>query len=507
VKRVWLFYLFVLCFAWSGSPVQATVTYESQECRPSRLYGYRVECGTLTVPENRSDPQSRVIELAVMVIHSRSQTPEPDPIIYLAGGPGGSTTPDAGRLFEWWFKPFAETRDVIFFDQRGTGQSLPELNCDEMYDALIQRLSTLLPPAEESALMVDTIRRCHTRLTGSGIDTNAYHSAASAADLDDLRRALGYETWNLLGVSYGTRLALTVLRDYPEGTRSVILDSVYPPQSNLFTELLPNSQRAMQVLFNGCAADMPCAENYPDLETVFWTLYDRLNASPAYIPIVTRDGEQVSLLLTGDRLYDWVFGWLYTLEDIQSIPYWLYLLYDGDTDNPEVIRAGLLQESHVLAIDTGMYYAVQCSEELSLTDRDAFSLLPEQFPRLRDYIARNIEVNGQLQDGCAVWNTLPPNYLEDEPVVSEVPVLLLAGEYDPITPPQWAELAAETLPNSFSYTLSVGHGVLRSSRCGLEIAREFLANPADEPGRGCLESHTTPAFKIVRRIQPSAPSS
>lgn len=487
---------------------QAVPVYESEPCQPARLLGYQVECGRLTVLEDRTDPQSRTLELAVMVIHSRSRTPAPDPVVYLVGGPGGSIIRDAGQTFEGWFKPFAEERDVIFFDQRGTGMSVPALYCEEGYDALIKRLTSELTEIQDAALMQDMIKRCHDRLVGAGINLAAYTSAASAADLNDLRLALGYESWNLLGVSYGSRLALTTMRDFPEGIRSVILDSVYPPQVNLYTELLPNSQRALNVLFAGCRADADCNTAYPDLENVFWTLYDRLNAEPVYIPVETREGNRLQLVLTGDRLFDWMFGWLYNREDIENIPYWLYRLYDGDTLNQEVLRAGLEQEVTPLFIDVGMYYAVQCSEEIHFTDPDAFGPLPEQFPRLRGYIARNVELNGELLEVCAGWETRPPHPVENEAVHNGLPALVLAGEYDPITPPAWAELAAATLPNSFSYTMpGVGHGVIRSSECGMTIARSFLTNPTTVPDAACIATQPAPRFKIVARLQPSVPSS
>ncbi|MCA9904902.1 MAG: alpha/beta fold hydrolase, partial [Anaerolineae bacterium] len=178
--------------------------------------GDDVDCGLLFVPEDRTDPDSATIELAVAILYASEDDVQPDPIIYLAGGPGGNAVDE---LEAWVDIPYIQDRDLILLDQRGTGYSFPSLNCPEI---------------EESE--DDATQACRDRLVADGVNLQAYNSAENAADVADLRVALGYDEWNLYGISYGTRLAQTIVRDYPQGIRSVILDSAYPLAANLQVE-------------------------------------------------------------------------------------------------------------------------------------------------------------------------------------------------------------------------------------------------------------------------------
>jgi pimeloyl-ACP methyl ester carboxylesterase len=495
-----LFWLVVcVCLSTTFVSAQATPHFASKGCELPGLIGYRAECGTLTIPEDYANPASHLIELPVLVIRSRSTTPKPDPVVYLAGGPGGSTIANAVSLFRQWFTPFAATRDVIFFDQRGTGYAAPALYCTEITDYIRGKLVKYLTPAEETQASIDLVQTCHQRLASS-VDTSAYTSAASAQDVQALRQALGYAEWNLIGVSYGARLALTTLRDAPDGIRSVILDSVYAPQFNLYTELLPNSERALSELFAACEADTACNKAYPRLATVFWDLYERLNARPVEVNVNAQWGS-FTLTLTGDRLYDWVFNWLYGRDDIEFVPQRLYALYEGDYNDATLLRSGIEQEIESAYIATGVYYAVQCSEEIRFTTPAEIGALPAAYPRLTSYIDRNAAFNARHFDLCSTWHTRTLDPRENEPVRSPIPALLLGGQFDPITPPHWAEATAALLENSYVYTVpGVGHGVLRSSECSLEMSLVFLDDPLQEPDTGCIANAPALQFKIPQTV-------
>ena len=199
--------------------------------------GYRVYCGYLVVPENRASLNSALIQLHMAVFQSFAEGPEPDPVVHLAGGPGSSSLDVAGYLFGQGLDAVLDHRDFIFFDQRGTGHSSPRLDCPERNALTPTLLSGALSDDESFQAIVDAFHRCRDRLRAQGIDLSAYNSAASAADVNDLRLALGYNQLDLYGDSYGTRLALTVMRDYPEAVRSVVLDSTYPLEVNLYTTM------------------------------------------------------------------------------------------------------------------------------------------------------------------------------------------------------------------------------------------------------------------------------
>ena len=218
-----------------------------------------MDCGYLVVPESRAKPDGREVRLALAIVRSTAAQPAPDPVVYLEGGPGGSALYDA---WYWFESPIRERRDIVLIDQRGTGYSQPSLNCPEIEDEDVYT-------ADEE---LDAARACSRRLRREGVDLKQYNSAATAADLADLRVALGLEQVNLLGVSYGTRAALTAMRDSPQGIRSVVLDSAYPPEVDAYTEEAANAAAAIEVLLNGCAADRRCAKAYPKLESTFYQI-------------------------------------------------------------------------------------------------------------------------------------------------------------------------------------------------------------------------------------------
>ena len=478
----------------SHSSAQSASRYEAEACGVRVPVGYESDCGTLFVPEDRSDPASPLIELAVMRVRSSNLSPNPDPVVYLVGGPGGSIVGRAANLFQREFSSIARNRDMIFFDQRGTGLSRPRLYCNEFRQGFPSLAANALPPLEQAALQMSLLQACHDRLSESGIRLAAYHSAASAADLEDLRIALGYTSWNLYGVSYGSRLALTALRDYPAGVRSVILDSVYPPQVNLFSELLDNFERALATLYAGCEADFQCASTYPDLPELLGTLYTQLNAEPVIVTLSSPDlGGLTDLRITGDRLVDWVFNWLYSVDDIARIPRWLTAMRDGDY--LEAARAGVATEAGILGIDVGMYYSTQCNEEIAFTDPASFERLRQSYPQWQRYIERSPDLRPTLLEICAGWSSSGLGPDENAPISSDVPALLLSGGYDPVTPPRWAEAAAATLSRSYSYLLpGLAHGVVRSSNCAMQILLDFLDNPDAAPDGRCIAGLGGPPF-------------
>ena len=442
-----------------------------------------VQCGYLRVPEDRRSGRG-VVQLAVVRLVALSENPLPDPIVYLAGGPGGNAS---GRLEEWFASPLRADRDIYLFDQRGTGFSRPSMNCDGAFGNSVEIWA----------------QRCLRILYRRGVDPKHYTSRDSAADLRDLRLTLGIDEWNLIGVSYGSRLALTVLRDSPAGVRSVILDSVYPPPADFYGEQASNGARALAALFTGCAADAACAAAYPELESVMHRTMTDLNTQHSEITLMNpRSGESEVSAFGGAQFYQSTFRALYSVDDIPYIPLAIYEMSVGNTE----VYAQLIAANRERAngINDGVYYSVQCSEEAPFTVQEE---LPESAaavfpPAFQEHVMRGLRDSLKI---CDLWPVSPLDPLESEPVYSETPALLLSGEYDPITPPAWAVLAAETLPNGYLYTLrGIGHGVIRSSDCGERIAIHFLADPLEAPNHDCMANLSGPDFVIEDRWLPAA---
>jgi len=471
--------------------------FELAECQFDIPPGQTVECGYLTVPEDRSQPDGPTIRLHVAIFKSHSDDPAPDPVVYLAGGPGEQALETMPLLFNLRFAPFLANRDFIVFDQRGTGYSEPALDCPEFGDLAYETLNQDLSPEESVALGTEAICSCHDRLVSEGVNLAAYNSAESAADLNDLRLALGYEEWNLLGISYGTRLALTAMRDNPEGIRSVILDSAYPLQISLYAEMPANFDRALTVFFNGCATDPTCSETYPQLETVFCELVDQLNASPVtFSATQPLSGETYDVLMNGDGLIGFLFQSLYSTELIPLLPNILFDIRDGNYEILAVVMGSFL--ANIEFVSMGMQFSVQCGEEVRFSTPGEFAAAAEAYPEIRRLFEGSPNLGEPVFTICEIWGAKEADPIENEPINSDIPTLVLAGEYDPVTPPAWGEVVAETLSNSFCFEFpGVGHGAsISGEECPLSIALAFLDDPTTEPDGSCVAQMSGPAFVV-----------
>jgi pimeloyl-ACP methyl ester carboxylesterase len=414
----------------------------------------------------------------------------PDPVVLLAGGPGGGAVEAAGGELDEALDAVLGERDLVLLDQRGVGKSEPALECPEFMEALRSGMAEGLladPLGERSA---SGLASCHERLEREGVDFAGYTSAESAADLNDLRLALGYEEWNLFGGSYGTRLALTAMRDAPEGIRSVILDSVYPPQSDLYAEAPANARRAFQMLFDGCRQDPDCHARWPNLEGALFETVRRLNENPPSVSITDYStDETLTIPLTGDLVVTGLFSALYSTEWIPALPY-LIAQAEAEPSEAKPLAEFLLAVTGSLTI--GMHYAVQCQEELPFTSPQRVRAADQAHPELHALTAAE-----PIFSLCEPWATADPAPEENQPVRSDIPALVLAGEYDPITPPSWGRLVSADLANGFFFEFpGLGHGAAGSHDCPDEIFLAFLKQPTVAPDGSCIADMQPPDFFI-----------
>ncbi|CAG0933698.1 Tripeptidyl aminopeptidase [Thermoflexales bacterium] len=462
---------------------------EKTECWFKEPPGQDVECSWVSVPEDHAKPDGKTIRLAVARFKSDASQPAPDPVIYLEGGPGGSALKSYINQFAFFFGPLLEKRDVILFDQRGTGYSEPALSCPEFKQAVFDMLPQDLTVAESEALANQALLACHKRLVKEGVNLEVYNSAQNAADIEALRQALGYDQINLYGISYGTRLALTAMRDAPAKLRSVIIDSVYTPQVDLYSQIFVNGQRAFEAVFKTCEAEPSCAENYPALRQTFFDLKAKLDKEPITFTATLNSGEKHEVLLNGDGLMGLMFQSLYASSIIPLLPRLIYDLRDGNTD----LAAGLEGEflGQYDKISVGMQHAVQCKEELPFVTQADIEGAMQQHP---DYVQLGSKGIIEL---CQAWGLTPADVKENQAVTSDVPTLVVSGEFDPITPPNWAEDAAKTLSKSFYFNVPrAGHGPTISEECPRSILVAFLDQPTQQPDTACLAALKEGKFAV-----------
>jgi pimeloyl-ACP methyl ester carboxylesterase len=467
-------------------------SFEERECWFAPPLGIRVTCGYVTVPESR-DPDladdTNEIRLAVALAHSASQTPLGDPVIYLDGGPGGHSV-TFGNFYLQSMRHFLHNRDVILFDQRGVGESEPRLHCPELLAISYEYLDEDLSYDEANAINLDAFASCRDQLIADGANLSRYNSAENAADVRDIVTALGYEQVNLFGASYGTRLGLTVMRDHPNRVRSAVLDSVWPPNINWDAELVSNFDHAFDRLFTACAGDAACNESFPDLEQVFYRTVDRLNETPASVGFFDQyTGVERQIAVSGNLIISALFGLMYASSEIPNLPGYIYDADQGRYDG--FLDYMMLNLFTTQFIDWPMYHSVLCYEETPFNSmEDILSSLEGLPPQMESYFTGGSEAGlSAYLDFCRMWmGDLRADPIEDEPVVSDVPTLLLAGQFDPVTPPDWALLAAETLPNSFVYEYpGLGHGAFFSSTCPQRMMLDFIEYPDHEPGDECID--------------------
>src|SRR3990172_124965 len=254
--------------------------FEPSACPSAIPLDKKIECGYLVVLEDRTRPDGPTIRLAAAIVRAPHPHPAPPPLILLNGGPGGQAMQDLEKFIKFFqFLIPNPDRDVILFDQRGVGESQPALECPELAPMLLAQAMGRALTTEE---LQTPYRACRDRWVSQGVNLAAYTTAASAADVNDLWRTLGYKEVNLYGVSYGTVLAQTVMRDFGPagGLRSVVLDSAYPLQISLFADMAANVSGMLKRVFAECAADLLCQAVYPDLESIYHNLLDELNRAP-----------------------------------------------------------------------------------------------------------------------------------------------------------------------------------------------------------------------------------
>ncbi len=435
-------------------------------------------CGELEVFEDRAAGAGRRIPLRVGVLPALGPAPQPDPIFVLVGGPGQSAVDNAAG-YARLLAPLRDERALVFIDQRGTGGSNP-IPCDLYSGQPSGTLGDFFP--------LDAVRRCRDLLVRDA-DLRLYSSALAAADLDDVRAALGYERINIEAASYGTRVALLYLRAHSDRVRAAVLRSVSPPWVKQPLHFAEDAQAAFDSLAAACGADPACRGAFPDFQGEFASVLARLDDGGVDIERPAIDGAPPrAFRLTRGAFAEKVRLMLYAPELSSFLPLLVHLAASGDF-GPFTELAEEIGQQIARVGSNGMYLSVTCAEDVArITPEEAANPWAGTF--LGDWRVR------QQREACALWPLadLPGDFAD--PVRSDAPVLLISSTIDPITPPRWADQVAEGLTNARHVRVAnAAHSP--SSACVMAIVSEFLLAASHEGlDLHCLAEIRRPPFQV-----------
>jgi pimeloyl-ACP methyl ester carboxylesterase len=399
--------------------------------QPCKVPGLQeeVRCGTYEVYEDRSAMVGRKIALNIVVVPALSANPAPDPIFWLEGGPGADATRTAvfARLF---LSEVRKNRDLVFVDQRGTGKSNP-LNCDvgDSPDDLQKFFGGT--PLRES------LRKCRESLEKIA-NLKLYTTPIAMDDLDEVRDALGYAKINVAGLSYGSLASQIYLRMHGDHVRTAFLGGVATPNIKQPLQFARAAQHALDLLFEDCAADQLCRNNFPNLREEFGAILARFNSGPLRLELIRpSDKQKQSILLYRDSFTDRLRLMLTTTGAARYVPYILHKAFENDF---VPFESAAVVTNPGPGISRGMYFTVTCSEGARfITEADLARETTGTFmgdSRVRIHM-----------DACNDWprGDIPASFIEL--VKSDLPVLLIAGEADAASGPWFPEAAVKLFPN------------------------------------------------------------
>ena len=410
-------------------------------------------CGSYEVPENRAKPGGRKIKLNLMVVPAVEPATPPAAMFLLAGGPGEGAVADMQGLA----LQFRQKRDVVLVDQRGAGES-NRLTCD-LDDGVAGAFARLVP--------LDRLRRCRDQLEKTA-DLRQYTTSVAMDDLDAVRAALGYETVDVWGGSYGTTAGLEYLRRHGDHLRTLTLVAVVPPSFRVPLPFAHTVQKSMEALFARCAEDAACHEAFPRLREEFETVLDRLGKQPAHFRLASPPSlvEPVEVTLSRDMFGDFLRRILYGLPGISLMPLAIHNAYNGDFG----MFALLCYEMSIRTqpeIPWGMYFSILCNESFPFIS-DAESAAIAKGTYIGDFRVR------EQRAACQDWPDahVPKSFLE--PVRSDRPVLMISGEMDPAAQPEYAAEAAKYLPHGRRVVIRNGSHGAGGAGCIMKMVGDFV---------------------------------
>lgn len=428
-----------------------------------------IKWGMFTVPENWDIPSNKKIKLAVAILNNTSNKKNADAVVMIEGGPGAS----AIEGIWWWLNhPLRKTHNIILVDSRGTGFSEPRL-CPNLGKDFLNILAKNQPPSVDEKEKAEAALKCKQSLIAKGIDINNYTSKSIAKDIHVIKEHLKYLNWNVYGVSYGTYIAQTYTKIFPNDVKALILDSPISDISEYYTLNTSNYVSSLEKVFKACNENPECNSEYPDLENLYYKIIKELKENPITIKV------DKDLIPNGEFTYNAedfkiaIHQALYQERLVEVLP---LLINQFHKRNEATLSALVTAFSGALALDYGVYYCVTCNEAIPKNSFDAYN--------------EDIEAQKQLSEGlsfyrsdfivCSQWNKNSEPISKNLDTISQkinVPTLIFTGGFDPIIPSKNGNELVATLGDAqLIEASSYGHAP-SFSRIGFKIVSNFINNP------------------------------
>lgn len=434
----------------------------------------QVQCGSLSVPQDYAAPDAKQLTINYAVLPAVSESKRPDPLLILAGGPGQAAV-ELAPMINRIFADVRKRRDILLIDQRGTGQSEP-LSCSLSHEQELVK-------TDDDVKLDEMARECLAQF--EQYDLTQFHSLHAIKDFEQVRQHLGYQQVNLYGGSYGSRAGLIYLREFPQSVRTAVLDAVAPPQV-IVGPFGRHGADAFNKLLEQCRASSACADTFPNLGDTYVQVLKQLEQQPQLISIKDPlTNEPLEIMVTAGRFSSVMRVGLYHPTTRQMLPY----VIDQTAKANYTPLVGLLGTTTAQAeIYMGLMLSVLCSEDLARATPELLAADGDN-----DFIgSRTGDAFVQM---CSVWPQAERPSEWFAPVASDIPTLLLSGRLDPVTPPTWGALAAQTLTNSRHVIAEHGSHTIVSHTCANQLVAKFLET-ADPAGldTSCIETKKAVPF-------------
>lgn len=441
-----------------------------------------IEWGYLTVPENWDKPNGKKVEIAVAVLKNTSNKTDTNPVIYIEGGPGAG---GINGIWGWLKHPLRVNCDIILADVRGTGFSLPKF-CPDLGKKFLEILAKNQNTAQDEKQKVLAAAACRQDLLVRDIDINEYNSKSIAKDLNALKKALGYNNWNVYGTSYGTYTAQVYANDFPQDIKSLVLNSSISDIADYYNLNTANYASSLEKVFNACKNDPNCNRQYPDLENVYYKTIEKLEKKPITVKVDQK------IIPSGEFTYNAqdykisIQQALYQKKLIELLP---LLITEFNRGNKNTLSSLTAAFSGALSLDYGQYYCVSCNETIPYNSIKTFDSNAAKYKKLKGGLSF-YKSDFLVCDKWNLGNMTVPKTKNDLSNLSslQAPVLVLSGNFDPITPSSNGKITAARFKNSLLVNAPVFGHAPGFSKIGAKVIDEFISNPNKKPDVTGFES-------------------